>query len=693
MARVSAHQSNAAGAHDAPGRMERTLLAVVRTSLVLALAAPFIVMGAWLPEALYPYIVGKALYFRLVVEIAFAAWLLLIIRCSAYRPARSWLLLCLVVYLLVALLASFAGVSLTRSLWSNYERMQGWFSLAHYTLFALMLASVFRDFRQWRIVLNVNLLAGLAVGLIGLYEMVTAGGQRLIVTFGNPSFLASYALVNAFIAAAFLARSLAAGRPSDPTVAASTEVSRALIRSFWVAVICLDLLLLNYSGTRGAIVGLAAGVAVILVAGALWANPRALRIACVSVLIGLLALGAGFVALRDAPAVAGLLRASPTLQRFADITPAASTVRSRISSTSVGLKAFSDRPLLGWGPENYGVAYDSHVDGAAAASMLRFDQAHNRIIEELVTAGIVGLAAYAAVWASLLFLLVAGFRRAASRARPFIAFIGAGLAAYFVQNLFLFDTPAASVQLYLLFGFALFVASFRAGSALDDDNASPPVPARSRGIAGRIEGAVSRHVAVPAAVAAVIAVATLGTGYLLVAGPYTGSTNTRAALSGARTGEQRFAIYQRAVSAAPGLANGTTRRFVGFVTQHWESLTDEQRTTALELATRDVAAGLAREPMEWRLHLALARLYHRASEDHPALVEASRPHVDAAAAIAPGRLEALQLKALQLLHEEDEPAAFDLVDGYLRRAEPYLERDSTAYRQLEELRNSLAGHR
>ena len=234
----------------APVGAETALPIIVRTALALALATPLMALGGWLPDAIFPHVVGKALYFRLWTEIAFAAWVLLIIRYPAYRLPRSWLLIALLVYLGVALAASFAGVSLARSLWSNYERMQGWIGLAHYTAFALMAASILRSSRHWEAALNLNLLVGLLVGLLGLYETTFGTDERVGGTFGNPSFLASYALVNSLIAGGFLARSLAAAAgPDHDDKAVLTE---SLMRSFWVMVICLDLLMLAQSGTRGA---------------------------------------------------------------------------------------------------------------------------------------------------------------------------------------------------------------------------------------------------------------------------------------------------------------------------------------------------------------------------------------------------------------------------------------------------------
>ena len=177
-----------------------------------------------LPSTIFPYVVGKAVYTRLLIELAFALWLALILWCPAYRLPRSRLLWVLAIYVAVVLVASLMGVSVQRSLWSTYERMQGWVGLLHYAAFTVMLASVFRSFRSWYVVLNVNLLVGLALGLLGVSQMAGLSpvaylldAPRISITLGNATYVGAYMLVNALIAAAFLARSLAAPvtRPAE----------------------------------------------------------------------------------------------------------------------------------------------------------------------------------------------------------------------------------------------------------------------------------------------------------------------------------------------------------------------------------------------------------------------------------------------------------------------------------------------
>ena len=71
-------------------------------------------------------------------------------RQSVLPPPRSWLLLLLAAGLGASLLSACFGVSLQRSVWSNYERMQGVVDQAHWFEFALVLTLILRTGRDRR---------------------------------------------------------------------------------------------------------------------------------------------------------------------------------------------------------------------------------------------------------------------------------------------------------------------------------------------------------------------------------------------------------------------------------------------------------------------------------------------------------------------------------------------------------------
>lgn len=109
----------------------------------------------------------------------------------------------------------------------------------------------------------------------------------------------------------------------------------------------------------------------------------------------------------------------------------------------IALSGIKDRPLLGWGRENYSLVFNTHFDpsfDAAGVGEAWEDRAHNVFFDELVNSGIVGLLAY-------LFLLTAIF--ISVRRRPlFIAL----LIAYIVQNLTGVDTLNSYLPFFIYIG-------------------------------------------------------------------------------------------------------------------------------------------------------------------------------------------------------------------------------------------------
>ena len=667
--------------------MEKPLAYTIKVALALTAAAPLIVMSSPLPSLFFPYIVGKALYTRLLIEIAFALWLALVLWYPAYRPPKSRLIAAFAIYVLIALLASLMGVSVQRSIWSTYERMQGWIDLAHWMAFLVVAASVFRTFRDWRVVLNFNLAVGLILGLIGLSEMYDLGllsylekTDRLKTTLGNPTFVGAYMLVNALIAAAFLAHSLSAPKSRGPERSRRAVRRRrkqqarpslwpqtaalALTRLFWAAVILLNLVILYESGTRGSIAGLAAALTLLLIAYALWGKLRRVRIAAIASLAALAVLVPAFLAVRDTEAFTGVAESNPTLRRLASIGLDDPSVRSRINSTAIGFNGFTERPILGWGPENYTIAYDKYLTPrAVAASTESFDQAHNKIIEELVTKGLLGLAGYLALWLLMAWIFVRRVRNLQPDAQLFTMFIAAALAGYFVQNLALFDTPGTAVQLYLLLGFAIYVETAPVEAVFDPayvrDTSREALPGKLNRLAPLKSDAAQTLVL------AAIGVVALAFIYFMIIGPYVGAKSVHIALEDERSASESIRHFEDAIAAAPELANYPRRYMLTKLRSGWSGMSGEERLAAIEAAEREGRAALQVEPREWRIHTALAHLYHQAAAHDPAFLEQARRHTDEALKFAPERIEVQQLLARQYVAESDFQAALQVIDGYL----------------------------
>src|SRR4051812_44804050 len=125
------------------------------TKILRNLSLGLIFLTAFIPlyvsnSLFFPFITGKAFAFRIIVEILFALWLVLVLRDKKYAPRFSWLSAVITGFAVVVLIADLAGVNPIRSLWSNFERMEGWVTIIHLWAYFIVVTSVFGSGEEGR---------------------------------------------------------------------------------------------------------------------------------------------------------------------------------------------------------------------------------------------------------------------------------------------------------------------------------------------------------------------------------------------------------------------------------------------------------------------------------------------------------------------------------------------------------------
>ena len=685
--------------------MEARLAVTIRIILALVMVTPLIVMTDPLPISLFPYVVGKALWTRTLIEIAFGLWLILLLRDSSYRFPKSWTLAVLGIYVLIALLATVFSVSPTRSLWSTYERMQGWVDLAHWATFVVVLVSTHRTWMHWRTLLNINLGVGIVIGLLGLTQFFDIRvfdylqyRDRLDITLGNPTYVGGYMLVNFFIAAAFLAESLldrsaseTRGRAVDrrrrrraqQSGGLSSIPSEHLWRAFWASAIALNLMMVFLSGTRSAAVALVAGILAFSIGYALWGGSRRLRSAAIGTTVAVTALATVvliFVLVRAGTDVERIDFPGTMIERLLNTGVRDRSVEGRIAAAQVGWEAFLDRPILGWGPENYTVGYDRHVAPEAfAKGATSFDQAHNKLIEELTTKGLLGLLGYLALWVSMAVIFLRKARFLSQGQQAFAFLVGAGLIGYFTQNLFLFDTPGTVIHLYVLVGFVVFLGSFvlkRSESGIVEavvpvEKSTDPSP-----LFPSLRGEMAMG-----SVVLVVGLAIAAAVFFLNVRPLTAASRAVDAVTQGLSWNQRLEAFEDSVSTFPPLANNVRMMMFREIGLGWITLTDDEASTALQIAETHGPEGTKAEPEEWRLLSAMAVIYQQAGSANKEYIIQARELVEKVVELAPSRVEARALLIAQHLAEDDPQGAMRLMDSYAEEAPETTHR----YESLREL--------
>ncbi len=448
--------------------LEKTLRWVVIGGIFSLTAIPFIVSTS----LFFPYITGKNFTFRIIVEIMTGAWLVLALVYPQYRPRRSWILTAFTVFVLVIGLADALGAYPFKSFWSNYERMDGWVTIAHLLMYLFVAASVMTTELLWRRLLYVSLAFSTFVSIYGFLQILgitgignnSPGGlgARIDATFGNPIYLAVYMLFHIFIALWLWSRAWEERR-------AGSRLSVSLL--FWF-VIVVDTLILFFTGTRGTILGLLGGSLLTATLIVLFArsSPLAWRIALGYILAILIAAGSFWI-VRDAAWVKEI----GFLNRLATISSSENGVKARFINWSIAWEGVKERPLLGWGQENYAVVFDRYYDSRMYAQEPWFDRVHNIIFDWLIAGGFFGLLSYLSIFAATLWAL---WRPSVERgsteiSRPNVrkefstveASIFTGLlAGYFFHNFFVFD----NITSYILFATVLGYIAWRSSAASDD---------------------------------------------------------------------------------------------------------------------------------------------------------------------------------------------------------------------------------
>ena len=413
----------------------------------------------------FPYITGKNFAFRVIVEVIAVAWLALALVSAQYRPQRSWVLGAFALFILIMAIADAQGVNPFKSFWSNFERMDGWVTIAHLLVYTVVAASVMRAEILWRRLFQLNLIVSVFLTIDGLFQIMgkaalgeggTSGLMaRIDATFGNPIYLAVYMLFCIFVAALLWLQSWNERSKGD----------RAGISLWYGTVIVLDTIALFFTGTRGTMLGLIGGGVLALLIYAVLQGTKQVRSYTVVTLIVLAILGGGLKLAKDT----SLVKSVGFLDRLASISLSDNTISARFLNMGIALQGVKERPVFGWGQENYAIVFDKYYDPRMYAQEPWFDRVHNIIFDWWIAGGTLGLLSYLSIFFAALWAI---WKKNSSGMRAFSAgeasILTGLLAGYFIHNLTVFD----NVTSYIWFGTILGYIVWRSAT----NEAAPAIP-------------------------------------------------------------------------------------------------------------------------------------------------------------------------------------------------------------------------
>ncbi len=361
------------------------MLSAQRTNVAifaLCLLAPWTLL--WLDSGLlFPYETGKAWVFRGVVELAFGLFAYQQVLSPGFKKFaddRARLLLALLaIFLLWNLLTALTGIDAYRSIWSNYERMAGWIAYLHWAMYLLCLMTVLNSERVILVLGNLILVLTI-VCLLGLFETE----KRIISTLGNPIYLGNLAVLGTFLLGFSVVERLR-----------TSNKNKLLIVLMSLIIILITGLALIKTASRGPFLALGVALlsmALVILFGRL--GKTSFR-ANIWVFLGLLLLGIGLSS--QLGTVQNLIKQSDNyaLQRIGRISMQDQTTADRLENWRIAMDAVKQHPVLGWGNENYAIAFTEHYRaGVMDNADIWFDRAHNAYLDVMVASGILGLVLY-----------------------------------------------------------------------------------------------------------------------------------------------------------------------------------------------------------------------------------------------------------------------------------------------------------
>lgn len=429
--------------------MNNTINSMIRSTIITGLAfiafIPLYVSGS----LFFPFITGKAFVFRILVEIIFALWLVLILRekgtsvantSKSVIPRMSTMNVLITVFTLIILIADLSGLNLLRSLWSNFERMEGWMIIAHLWGYFIVTTSILNTKENWHNFFNVILVAATITGIYGLFQFFGAAathqGSRVDASLGNSAYMAIYMLINAFIA-----------------LYLSIENYKNKVL-FWVYAVCAAFLsfIMFQTATRGTII---AWLVAIFISAAIYTifgkgkdgYTKNSRIISGGVLIGLVLVGVLFYRYRDAQ----WIKNNAVLGRLATISISDTKTQARGYIWPMAIKGVFENPkntVIGIGQENFNYIFNSHYNPEMWRHEQWFDRAHSVYLDWLVAGGLLGLISYLALYVLALIYIIKSDITIGKKSVLIGLIIG-----YSIHNVFVFDNQTSYIMFFTVLAF------------------------------------------------------------------------------------------------------------------------------------------------------------------------------------------------------------------------------------------------
>jgi O-antigen ligase len=413
------------------------------TGLWAVLLIPFFVADTMF----FPYITGKNFAFRIIVEIIFALWVYLAFVDAKYRPKFSWVSIAVGAFVFIMLIADIFAVNPLKAIWSNYERMDGFVTLLHLIMYLFVFGNMMKSEKNWLWFFRSSVISSIIMIFPVIQEWIKTKTVRVSVTLGNPIYVAVFFMFNFFFVLILLYKDVIVKNENDKKPLSSffgNWLSYAYVIAAFICVFGIW-----RTSTRGVILGLLGGLIVMSVIIAIFEKKnKIIKNSSIGLLVIIAVFIGGFLAIKNTQFV----KNNTTLERLAEISwnDVAGQGQARQYVWPMALKGVAEKPILGWGQDGFNNVFNKYYDVRMYNQEQWFDRAHNTPLDVLVAGGILGLITYLSIFVAALYVII---KKKNNFSVTEGALIVGLLAAYFAQNLFVFDNLISYILFYVVLAY------------------------------------------------------------------------------------------------------------------------------------------------------------------------------------------------------------------------------------------------
>jgi O-antigen ligase len=415
--------------------------------LILCAILPLLMANS----AFFPFITGKVVFLRFSITAVAILFLVAFVRDKLFKKQihakmkvlqKNPIFISVVAYFVIFTMSAFFAVNKYWAFYGSIERGEGVIGMLFFFGFFLFSILLFQK-KEWIWFFRLGLFVAVILFIDAAYA-ASKGAVRPSSFTGHPIYLGVY-----FIYVIL----------SSWILYFNEDKNSLFGKIFAVAIIPFCIVGVSIAEARGAMVGLAAGLLVTLIYLAFrgqeiqWKG-RSLR-TIASVLLFLFFFSGGvFFATRHN----SVWQKIPGVGRLALISSKDNTTVSRLLTAKIALLSVDprekniDKLLLGWGPENFLIAWNKYYDPEIYQyDPASLDRAHNKLLDVLVMNGLFGLISYLAIWFFAFKQILKRGQQVATQSA--LLFFGV---AYFVQNLFVFDAIVTYTPFFAFLSFLIF---------------------------------------------------------------------------------------------------------------------------------------------------------------------------------------------------------------------------------------------